>query len=65
MNEAIFAIINAAKHDAAEYANAYNCRPEYKAAIEAQHFCHLVNEAIRDIKILATEHRNELYRSPN
>jgi hypothetical protein len=65
MNEAIFAVIETAKKDAAEYARNYQCQPEYKAAIEVQHFCYLINDAIHDIKTLAAEHLTELRRSPN
>lgn len=65
MNEAIEKILADAQAAAAEYAKNYPCQPEYKAAIEAQHYAHLINTAIHEIKERATAHRNELYRSPN
>lgn len=56
-------IIERAADSASEYAAAYKCAEDLKPIIEAQHFVHLVNEVIKDLKTRSTEYRNELMDS--
>lgn len=62
-NKLVVDIIENAAAKAAEYAANYKCADDLKPIIEAQHFVHLVNEVIKDLKTRSTEYRNELITS--